>query len=111
LAGNIDFNAGATPQTTSSGRSFKPLSETALETRALEGMARKLTANVLLLTGPAADKKSIRQKLPSASYVHLATHGFFSRGMMNLRPQNNLLWQNSPTLDAALRYSGRNPLV
>lgn len=111
LAGNVDFNAGATPKTTSSGRSFKPLSETALEARALQDMALRLKANVLLLTGSAADKKSIRQKLPSASYVHLATHGFFFRGMMNSRPENSLFLQSSSNLDAAVRNSGRNPLV
>jgi len=79
LAGDIDFNArpgDKKPDMQGSG-SFNPLPATALEVRALEKLARSAHLDVMLLTGQQATKGAVVEKLKSARYAHLATHGFF----------------------------------
>lgn len=81
IAGGIDFNAN--PYSTS-GRAalpavvkLPPLPGTLSEIKSIETLAVKDHIQVEELSGANATKASILSKLPGASYVHLATHGFF----------------------------------
>lgn len=75
VAGGIDFGGD-------SGQGGKTLSLPALpgtlkEAQQLKAMAGAKGFKVSLLTGRDANKANILGALPSASWIHLATHGFF----------------------------------
>lgn len=81
LAGGIDFNANPYAST---GRTALPavvklpmLPGTLSEIKSIEALAQKDNIKVEVLSGANATKSTILNKLPQASFVHLATHGFF----------------------------------
>lgn len=77
-----------------------------------------------LLSGNAADESTVEKLLPSARYVHLATHGFFSApapsghvsssvSLVNLEKQveedkSDILFQRNPLLRCGLVLTGAN---
>lgn len=81
IAGGIDFNSNPY---VSSGRTAMPavvklpmLPGTLSEIKSIETLAEKDHITVEELSGANATKGTILNKLPQASFVHLATHGFF----------------------------------
>ena len=111
LAGGIDFDSSK-PDSARSARNpapFAALPSTAREVDALEKLARTAHVAVWSMTGANATKEAVEEKLSSADYAHLATHGFFYAETEAASRARQMATRGADT--AALVKDVRNPLV
>lgn len=109
LVGDVDFGAAA-----DSGGAFEPLPGTKQELRDMADLARGHGLDVTPLSAGAATEAAVVGALPGARYVHLATHGVFSREPTGPTGGRSIaaLDPGGPEPSMALRWlARRNPLV
>jgi CHAT domain-containing protein len=118
LAGDIDFDTHLEPAVRE--HSFGPLEGTRHEVNVLEGLATTHDMVTTLLTGAEATKARVTRAMRGATFMHLATHGYFqpkqraqpSALESQLRGVETFYPHSSPglarTADSA---ATRNPLV
>ena len=114
LVGDVDFDAGIDKNSKRSLLHFPALPGTSSEAKSISNIARSEHLAMIELNGAAAVKGEVLKHLPSANYVHLATHGFFFNesfveAARAYHQSNTRSVQLRPKLDANL--SRRNPLV
>ncbi|GEM_PF-1180400 len=105
VAGGVDFGH-ETGDAQGSVLSFKPLPGTLEEAMALKSLADRQGMVVSVLTGREATKSRLLSLLPQASWVHLATHGYFFDEARTAR-----LARRSTFARRTARRPLRNPLV
>ena len=105
LAGGVDFGGAGGTGAATRGDDFEPLPGTMTEVTGLQALGRRDGLGVTLLTGAAASKREVTGALGRATYVHLATHGFFYAEAADAGP--------GPRRGGAgaAAAAGRNPLV
>ncbi len=73
--GGIDFNSGSGETL----EEFSPLPGSAKEVESVKTIASRQGFQVDILRGGEAGKTEVLRSLPHANYIHIATHGFFSK--------------------------------
>ncbi len=119
LAGGIEFDFGS--EVGEHEDQFRELPGTAAEVQALAELATRLGLEVTVFQGAEATKQALLAALPEATFVHLATHGFFAResgGAVDSRSPapsflrlGHLTPSDRSTAQALFFESTRNPLV
>jgi ankyrin repeat protein/CHAT domain-containing protein len=106
LVGDVDFDAGTVEA--EQGSAFAPLPGTATELDALSSLARRSRIATASLRGADADKARVAAGMQAASYVHIATHGFFEGGRGDVRgSRSRIVGARAPQAQQA----SRNPLL
>lgn len=113
LAGNIDFDAKFSANAHHvEGEGFRRVDGAAAELASLSAAGRRLKAEVISRTGAEVSKENVVANIQKATYAHLVTHGYFSRGVAKTPQgvaQRGLALRASPLDDAP--PDSRNPLV
>jgi CHAT domain-containing protein/tetratricopeptide (TPR) repeat protein len=114
LAGDIDFDAKFSENAHHvEGEGFRRVDGAAAELASLSAAGRRFKAEVISRTGAEVSKENVVANMQKATYAHLVTHGFFSRGATKSPQgiaQRGLAMRASPLGDTAPPDS-RNPLV
>ena len=100
LAGAIDFGSTTIPT----------LPATSAEVRAIEKIAMTGGISPTVLTGREPTKERVVKELPTATFVHLATHGFFANATTQ-EPSIGIAASSRGSITAVPVSSSRNPLV
>ena len=111
LAGGIDFGPTATASDDQQQRrTYGFLKETLEEVNQLRQAGQAHGFAITMLSGNQATKEAIIAHLPGATYIHLATHGFFDQRQLTAMPSSERS-QAHVVLATHLVQSDRNPLV
>jgi tetratricopeptide (TPR) repeat protein len=108
LAGAIDFNAGARGSVVNG--KFAPIHGTEAEVDSLRSLAERLKVTTTMLKGEKATKEAISKGLPTVTFAHLSTHGFFSQSIETADPVRSVI-KRPPSEEPPIARSARNPLV
>lgn len=113
LAGDINFDAKPSRTSTRrfTGAGFERLDGAPGELASLHAAGKRLRAEVIPLTGADASKEKIVANVQKATYVHLITHGFFSRETRTATPAKQGIKYRVGPLGDAPPPNARNPLV
>ena len=106
LIGDVDYGAASSKWR----QGFSPLPATAEEVRHLKALGHVNQFETTLLTGAAVSKTAIETQISQATYVHLATHGFFDRQPGHI-PSPDRLPEELTALANGASPSARSPLV